>query len=148
MNLKILLWIPFLLLFLPTSFAPDRMTYKPTQQHISRQTPQPTSRQAPKTLTMEVTAYCNCYQCTGKHPGDNGYGITATGTKAGKGTVAADFSVLPPGTRLSIPGYGEGTVSDKGGSIRGNRLDVWFPSHDEALKWGRRRVKIIKEGAK
>lgn len=91
---------------------------------------------------MEVTAYCNCHQCTGKHPGDKCYGITATGTKAGKGTVAADFNVLPPGTRIVIPGYGEGIVSDRGGSIRGNKLDLWFPTHREALEWGRRLVKI------
>jgi 3D (Asp-Asp-Asp) domain-containing protein len=140
-----------LLLLFPTPIAPDvEIQPKVINTQPPKQEPktvQP-SRHESRTLVMEVTAYCNCYQCTGKHPSDKGYGITATGTKAGKGTVAADFSVLPPGTRLSIPGYGEGIVSDKGGSIRGNRLDVWFPSHDEALKWGRRRVKIIKEGAK
>lgn len=135
---NLILWLPLLLLLFPIPIAPDVNTYKPQTE-----TPKTTPSRSLQTITMEATAYCNCYKCTGKHPGDRYYGITATGTKAGTGTVAADFSILPPGTRLSIPGYGEGIVSDRGGSIRGNRLDLWFPSHSEALEWGRRVVRVI-----
>jgi 3D (Asp-Asp-Asp) domain-containing protein len=137
-----------LLLLFPTPIANEPpVEVQPKAIDMQQESP---SRSAPQVITMEVTAYCNCYQCTGKHPGDKHYGITATGTRAGKGTVAADFSVLSPGTRLSISGYGEGIVSDRGGSIKGNKLDIWFPSHSEALMWGRRtvRVKIIKDGTK
>lgn len=99
---------------------------------------------------MEATAYCNDFRCTGKRPGDKGYGITYTGTIAGPGTVAADLSILPPGTKLFIPGYGPGVVSDTGGKIKGNKLDLWFSDHESALKWGRQlvRVEILERGNK
>ena len=139
-----ILWLPLLLLLFPTPIASEPpVEVQPSKHEPKTVDVQAPSRHAPRTITMEVTAYCNCYQCTGKHPGDKYYGVTATGTKAGKGTVAADFSVLSPGTCLSIPEYGEGIVSDKGGSIKGNRLDIWFSSHSEALKWGRRTVRVM-----
>jgi hypothetical protein len=59
------------------------------------------------------------------------------------GTVAADTDHFPFDTRLHIPGYGFGRVQDRGGAIKGpSRLDVYFDSHDEALNWGRRTVKV------
>lgn len=59
------------------------------------------------------------------------------------GTIAADTRYYPFGTRMKIPGYGWGVVSDRGGAIKGpNRLDLYFDSHQEALKWGRRQVQV------
>ena len=59
------------------------------------------------------------------------------------GTVAADTKYHPFGTRLYIPGYGYGVVEDRGGAIKGpNRLDVYYSSHQEALEFGRRHVKV------
>lgn len=106
-----------------------------------------------------VTAYCNCGKCCGWEYGDSGdgepvynygklkgkpkkIGITARGTVAAHGTVAADLSVYKFGTRLEIPGYGTGTVEDIGGKIKGRHIDVWFPSHEEALRWGARRLEV------
>ncbi|MGI5870171.1 MAG: 3D domain-containing protein [Kiritimatiellia bacterium] len=67
-------------------------------------------------------------------------GITASGTRAKHGTVAADTRYYPFGTILYIPGYGYGRVEDRGGDIKGpTRLDVWFPNEKAALKWGRRK---------
>jgi 3D (Asp-Asp-Asp) domain-containing protein len=60
----------------------------------------------------------------------------------GWGVVAVDPSVIPLGTRLTIPGYGEGVAADTGGAIRGNRIDLWFPSLAKARAWGRRTVTI------
>ena len=69
-------------------------------------------------------------------------GRTATGIPTAPGVVAVDPSVIPLGTRLTIPGYGVGIAADTGGAVYGNTIDVWFPTHAEALAWGRRTVTI------
>ncbi|MBM9521032.1 3D domain-containing protein [Desulforhopalus vacuolatus] len=59
------------------------------------------------------------------------------------GTIAADTRYFPFGTRMFVPGYGWGTVEDRGGAIKGpNRIDLYFSSHSDALDWGRRRVNV------
>lgn len=91
----------------------------------------------PQTMSMEVTAYCY----TGSK--------TASGTWPKAGTVAADTSVLPFGTKVYIPGYGIGTVEDRGGEIRGARLDVYLPTRAAAIEWGRKKnveVTIVEWG--
>lgn len=81
--------------------------------------------------TFKVTAYCSCSSCCGKSNG-----ITASGTKATAGrTIAADTSKYPFGTKLVINGHTY-TVEDRGGAINGNRIDMFFNSHSEALQWG------------
>jgi 3D (Asp-Asp-Asp) domain-containing protein len=71
-------------------------------------------------------------------------GITASGTKASKGTIAADTRMYPFGTVMKIPGYGIGKVEDRGGAIQGpSRIDLFFKSHQDALKWGRRRIRVL-----
>jgi len=69
-------------------------------------------------------------------------GRTATGAPTGWGIVAVDPSVIPLGTRMTIPGYGSGVAADTGGAIRGATIDLWFPSLAQARAWGRRRVTI------
>ena len=69
-------------------------------------------------------------------------GRTATGMPTGWGVVAVDPSVIPLGTRLTIPGYGEGVAADTGGAVRGNAIDLWFPTLAQASAWGRRTVRI------
>jgi 3D (Asp-Asp-Asp) domain-containing protein len=69
-------------------------------------------------------------------------GHTATGLPVGWGVVAVDPSVIPLGTRLTIPGYGEGVAADTGGAVRGNDIDLWFPTLAQARAWGRRTVTI------
>jgi hypothetical protein len=59
------------------------------------------------------------------------------------GTIAADTRFYPFGTRMYIPGYGWGTVEDRGGAIKGpERIDLYFSSHQEALEWGRKKVQV------
>ena len=59
------------------------------------------------------------------------------------GTIAADTKYYRFGTRMYIPGYGWGKVTDRGGAIKGpNRLDLYFSSHKTALRWGRKKVKV------
>ena len=54
-------------------------------------------------------------------------GTTATGVPVGWGTVAVDPSVIPLGTRLTIPGYGDGVAADTGPAVQGATVDLWFP---------------------
>lgn len=78
-----------------------------------------------------LTAYCACSQCCGKSDG-----ITATGTIATQGrTIAVDPRVIPYGTEVIINGNTY-VAEDCGGSINGNRIDVFFNSHSEALQFG------------
>jgi 3D (Asp-Asp-Asp) domain-containing protein len=69
-------------------------------------------------------------------------GKTATGLPVGYGVVAVDPSVIPLGTRLAIPGYGEGVAADTGSAVLGYTIDVWFPTLEAAKAWGRRTVTI------
>lgn len=86
-----------------------------------------------------ITAYCGCYDCCGKTDG-----ITASGVKAEQGvTIAADTNVLPFGTKVYIDGVGERIVQDRGGAIKGNRLDLYFSDHQSALNFGRQTRKVI-----
>lgn len=85
-----------------------------------------------------ITAYCPCVRCCGKSDG-----ITATGTIATEGrTIAADPTVLPYGTKVIINGH-EYTVEDCGGSIKGNKIDIFFNSHEDALQWGRQTLEVF-----
>jgi cystine transport system substrate-binding protein len=69
-------------------------------------------------------------------------GRTATGIPVGYGVVAVDPSVIPLGSRLTIPGYGDGVAADTGSAVRGNTIDLWFPTLAQARAWGRRTVTI------
>jgi 3D (Asp-Asp-Asp) domain-containing protein len=93
--------------------------------------PTPTPPPAAGATTMTVTATAYTLQ-----------GHTATGAPVGYGVVAVDPSVIPLGTRMTIPGYGEGVAADKGGAIQGAVIDLWFPTDADAANWGRRTVTI------
>ncbi len=69
-------------------------------------------------------------------------GRTSTGIPTAPGVVAVDPSVIPLGTRLTIPGYGVGIAADTGSAVQGNTIDVWFPTKALALQWGRRVVTV------
>ena len=70
-------------------------------------------------------------------------GTTATGLPVGWGVVAVDPSMIPLGTHMTIPGYGEAVAADTGGSVVGATIDLWFPSTAQANAWGRRTVTIV-----
>ena len=73
-------------------------------------------------------------------------GRTASGLPTGWGIVAVDPSVIPLGTRMTIPGYGEGVAADTGGAVRGATIDLWFPTLAQAMAWGRKTVTITLHG--
>ena len=93
---------------------------------------------------FKATAYCSCKKCCDKDPSDKWYGITASGKKAKWGTVAVDRKVIRLGSTLRIKGFPNiiFRAEDVGGAIKGRHIDVWFPSHREALKFGVRNINI------
>ncbi|HZK49713.1 MAG TPA: 3D domain-containing protein [Thermoleophilia bacterium] len=69
-------------------------------------------------------------------------GTTATGVPVARGVIAVDPRVIPLGTRLFVPGYGEGIAADTGGDIKGNTIDVWMSSLQAATDWGTKIITI------
>ena len=101
-----------------------------TPTPVSAPAPPPTGPPAPGTrMTVSSTGYCL-------------RGRTSTGIPTGWGVVAVDPAVIPLGTRMTIPGYGEGVAADTGSAVRGAMIDVWFPTCSQALEWGRKVVTI------
>jgi 3D (Asp-Asp-Asp) domain-containing protein len=113
-------------------------------QDVSAVAPEKLSVMDAKQLWMEVTAYCPCTRCCGP----TAVGVTASGlpvTHNDGHFVAADTRMLPFGTQVRIPGYGQDRavpVIDTGSAIKGHKLDVYFASHTDALQWGRRWVLV------
>jgi len=93
-------------------------------------------------ILMRVTAYCWCRKCCGKHSD----GITANGHRIRlRDTFVAADKMYSFGTEMVIPGYNNSQpvkVLDRGGAIRGNRLDVFFNSHQRAKVWGVRYLPV------
>ncbi|HZT91563.1 MAG TPA: 3D domain-containing protein [Gaiellaceae bacterium] len=90
----------------------------------------PAAAAGARTLTVTATGYSL-------------QGRTATGLPVGYGVVAVDPSVIPLGTHMTIPGYGEGVAADTGGAVVGSTIDLWFPTVAQADAWGRRIVTIV-----
>lgn len=92
------------------------------------------------------------YVVTAYSVGDNytpDHGITASGERVEAGVTVACPKELPFGTRVDIENVGVRTCTDRGGAIKGKRLDVYIPEIEEALKFGKRElnVSIIEKGA-
>jgi 3D (Asp-Asp-Asp) domain-containing protein len=98
------------------------------------QTLQPTTTTPPPTSSegRQLTVSATCYDLPGK---------TATGMPVGPGVVAVDPFVIPLGSRMSIPGYGNGVAADTGSGIQGATIDLWMPA-SQCAAWGRRTVTI------
>lgn len=91
--------------------------------------------------TFKVTAYCSCEKCCGKSDG-----ITKSGTKAtAERTVAVDPNVVPLGTEIIIGGKTY-IAEDTGKSIKGNRIDIYFDSHESALSYGVQHKNVYIKG--
>lgn len=102
-----------------------------------------------KEFTADVSGYCACKICCGP----TARGIMANGKKVRIGAIAAPKN-YPFNTKIWIPGYGKGIVSDRGSAIvnsgkrykttyvRYDRLDLFFTTHQEALNWGRKTLKV------
>ena len=72
-------------------------------------------------------------------------GRTANGGSVRRGIIAADRRLLPIGTRVRLeagPYSGEYVVADTGGAVRGRKIDIWVPQTSEAMRFGRRPVRL------
>lgn len=99
----------------------------------------------PEWIEAVATAYCPCEKCCGGWALNRPDGIvyTASGAVAQTGvTIAADWSVFPPGTVVYIDGVGGRVVQDRGAAVKGNAVDLYFEDHDEALVFGRQTVRL------
>ena len=91
-----------------------------------------------KTFKVTATAFtANCRGCSG---------VTSTGFNLKKNPnakiIAVDPKLIPLGTKVWVEGYGEAIAADKGGSIKGNKIDVFMSSTKKAYSWGRRTVTV------
>jgi len=87
-----------------------------------------------RTIFVEATAYSPDDPHAGTH--------TASGTSVRRGIIAVDPAVIPLGTRVYIPDYGEAVAEDTGGNIIGNRIDIAFDTYEEAVSFGRQNLQI------
>lgn len=117
---------------LSNNLTADGVVGEATLAYLHRAEPM-TSRSS-RSILMRASAY-SAYD-----PGNSNR--TATGSFLRKGLVAVDPSVIPLGTRLFIPGYGDAIADDIGGAIKGNRIDLAFDSHAEALQFGRQDITV------
>ncbi|MGN8645267.1 3D domain-containing protein [Gracilibacillus sp. HCP3S3_G5_1] len=93
-----------------------------------------------------ATGYTAGVESTGKTPDHPAYGITYSGVKVTRdlySTIAADLNIFPLGTILYIPDYGYGIVADKGGAIKGNKIDLYYPTVEDVYeKWGKKALDV------
>ncbi|MEH7224117.1 LysM peptidoglycan-binding domain-containing protein [Bacillus sp. JJ1566] len=97
-----------------------------------------TSNTGSKVIVVEATAYtATCEGCSG---------ITSTGINLLENpnakVISVDPSVIPLGSKVHVEGYGEAIAGDTGGAIKGNKIDVFIPSKQEAINFGRKQVKV------
>ena len=109
--------------------------YDPVALGITDDRGSQVSRGSGRSIYVSATAY-SAYD-----PGNSNR--TAAGTLVRHGVIAVDPSVIPLGTRVFIPGYGEAVAEDVGYAIKGYRIDVAFDSHAEALMFGRQDLEIF-----
>ena len=95
---------------------------------------QETTNSYKATYTMEATAYTG-HTATAT-------GITPVRNPNGLSTIAVDPSIIPLGSKVYIPGYGEAIAADTGGAIKGNKIDLFLNSENECINWGRKNVTL------
>ena len=98
----------------------------------------PESNEGSAEMVMTATAYtAYCTGCSGT----TAYGIDLR-VNPNRKVIAVDPRVIPLGTKVWVEGYGEAIAGDTGGAIKGNKIDVFIPSYDNAMAWGVKTVKL------
>ncbi|MEH7481183.1 3D domain-containing protein, partial [Neobacillus drentensis] len=126
----------------PRESAPAVEAVKPAAQAPKESAPAveaaSTSNSSSKEITVKATAYtASCEGCSG---------TTATGInlKANPNAkvIAVDPAVIPLGSKVYVEGYGEAIAGDTGGAIKGNRIDVFIPSEQDAINFGVKQLNV------
>ncbi len=109
-----------------------------SKHHTSEANAPSTSNSASKEITVKASAYtASCEGCTG---------ITATGinlkTNPNAKVISVDPAIIPLGSKVYVEGYGEAIAGDTGGAIKGNRIDVFVPSQQDAINFGVKQLKV------
>ncbi len=138
MNKLLCIAIATLLLSI-ASVIPTESSTTVAETTTATETTTETTTEPPRNImTVTATAYCPCVKCCGKWSD----GITASGVKAkANHTIAVDRKVIPLGTHIIYNGK-EYVAEDTGGAIKGNKIDIYFDSHEEALEFGRQTIEI------
>ena len=89
-------------------------------------------------MIVEATGYANVEECC--YPYFDGK--TATGRDANLPGVSVDPKVIPYGSYVEIKGLGKFLADDCGALIKGNKIDIRFPTYEEAINWGRKTIKV------
>lgn len=118
----------------------QKLTIVPTKQVAKSKNPSRSDSQdkVVKELMVSASAFtASCNGCTG---------ITSTGINLKKNPdikiIAVDPDVIKLGTKVHVEGYGYAIAGDIGSNIKGNKIDVFFSSKNDAYKWARKNVKI------
>lgn len=121
----------------PAPVSPSDSGYVDAGPGIEKKEPE---LEKPKEISLgifKITGYCNCEQCSG------GHNLTYSGTvPAPNHTVSADLSRYPLGTKLKVNGTVY-TVEDKGSSVNGNILDIFYSTHEEAVAKGTYNAEVF-----
>lgn len=121
----------------PETAAPEVSETVPAETTVE-ETATPENNEDLKVLTMQATAYtASCEGCTG---------ITATGINLLENpdakVISVDPTVIPLGSKVHVEGYGEAIAGDTGGGIKGNKIDVFIPSKEDAINFGVKQLKV------
>ncbi|SFJ98331.1 3D (Asp-Asp-Asp) domain-containing protein [Halobacillus dabanensis] len=122
----------------PSSTSTTTKTSTNTSTATQTSTSQDSGNDVIKEFTAEATAYtAYCTGCSG---------VTATGidlkANPNQKVIAVDPNVIPLGSKVYVEGYGTAIAGDTGGAINGNRIDIFMPSREDALSFGRQSVKV------
>ncbi|KGR79081.1 3D domain-containing protein [Ureibacillus manganicus] len=126
----------------PTAPSTNKAETVPTAPSTNKAETVPTAPSTNKAdlkeITVEATAYtATCEGCSG---------ITATGINLKENpnvkVISVDPSIIPLGSKVYVEGYGEAIAGDTGGAIKGNRIDVFVPSQQDAINFGVKQLKV------
>lgn len=91
-------------------------------------------------MHVVATAYTNDIRCIGAKWFD---GKTASMTKVRWGVVAVDPRVIPLGSKIYIENMGWFSAEDTGGKVKGNKIDIFYPTRKQAINFGKKRLKVF-----
>ncbi|MFY3790178.1 LysM peptidoglycan-binding domain-containing protein [Ureibacillus sp. MALMAid1270] len=126
----------------PAAPATNEAVTKPaaptTNEAVTKPAAPATNEAEGKEIIVEATAYtATCEGCSG---------ITSTGINLKENpnakVISVDPTVIPLGSKVYVEGYGEAIAGDTGGSIKGNKIDVFVPTKEEAIKFGVKQLKV------